>query len=145
MEADQPMTTSREPPDLRLRPHHIMCQPFLMLETFDRGQAFAALATLIRESLDTESDMVIQVVEGPDDLCLECPLCKNDRCQSPDGDEASVRKWDHIVLQTLEVAYGDRFTAKHFMARIRRKVPATLCLTKCRWKAACRGPSWRPG
>ncbi len=139
------MSINREPPDLRLRPHHIMCEPFLVLETFERGQAFAALATLIKQSLETESDMVIQVVEGPDDLCEECPLCKNDHCQSPDGDEASVRRWDEIVLKTLEVVYGDRLTGAQFMARIKKKVPTSLCLTKCRWKSACRGPSSRPG
>ncbi len=139
------MTTSQEPPDLKLRPHHIMCEPFMVLETFNRGQAFAALADLIKQSLETDSDMVIQVVEGPDDLCRECPLCKDHRCQSPDGDETSVRKWDAIVLQALEASYGDRLTGAQFMARIRKKVPMSLCLTKCKWKAACRGPSTRPG
>ena len=132
------MTTGREPSDLRLRPHHIMCEPFLVLENFDRGQAFNALADLIKKSLETESDMVIEVIEGPDDLCRECPLCKDNRCQSPDGDETAVRKWDALVLRGLEITYGDRLTGAQFMGRIKRKVPISLCLTKCRWKSACR-------
>ncbi len=131
------MTTGREPSDLRLRPHHIMCEPFLVLENFDRGQAFNALADLIKKSLVTESDMVIEVIEGPDDLCRECPLCKDNRCQSPDGDETAVRKWDAIVLRGLEVTYGDRLTGAQLMGRIKRKVPMSLCLTKCRWKNSC--------
>jgi len=87
--------------------------------------------------------MLIEVVEGADDLCQECPLCQDGRCQSPDGDETAVRKWDAIVLKTLEAGYGDRLTGAQFMARIKRKVPTSLCLTKCRWKSACRGPSTR--
>ena len=132
------MTANQRPAELRLRPHHIMCEPFMVLDVFDRGAAFHALADLIKKSLVTESDMVIEVIEGPDDLCRECPLCRDNRCQSPDGDETSVRKWDAIVLKGLGVPYGNRLTGAQFMALIRQKVPIPLCLTKCRWKNACR-------
>lgn len=131
------MTASQEPAELRLRPHHIMCEPFMALETFDRGEAFNIVATLIKQSLETRSQTVIEVIEGTDDLCRECPLCRDARCQSPDGDETAVRKWDALVLRGLEVSYGDRLTAKHLMGLIRQKLPLQLCLTKCRWKNVC--------
>jgi hypothetical protein len=110
----------------------------MVLETFDRGEAFNALATRIKEALESQADTLIEVIEGPDDLCQECPLCRDARCQSPDGDETSVRKWDAIVLKGLAISYGDRLTAGHLMALIKQKVPLPLCLTKCRWKNACR-------
>ena len=109
----------------------------MVLETFDRGEAFNALATQIKEALESQADTLIEVIEGPDDLCQECPLCRDARCQSPDGDETSVRKWDAIVLKGLAISYGDRLTAGHLMALIKQKVPLPLCLTKCRWKNAC--------
>ena len=132
------MTASQEPAELRLRPHHIMCEPFLALETFDRGEAFNALATRIKEALESQADTLIEIIQGTDDLCQTCPLCRDARCQSPDGDETSVRKWDAIVLRGLAVSYGDRLTAAHLMTLIKQKVPLPLCLTKCRWKDACR-------
>ena len=132
------MTSSQHPAELRLRPHHIMCEPFMVLETFDRGEAFNALATRIKEALVSQADTLIEVIEGTDDLCQTCPLCRDARCQSPDGDETAVRKWDAIVLRGLEISYGDRLTAGHLMALIRQKVPIPLCLTKCRWKNTCR-------
>ena len=132
------MTAGQEPVELRLRPHHIMCEPFMVLETFDRGEAFNTLATRIKEALESQTDTLIEVIEGTDDLCQFCPLCQNARCQSPDGDETSVRKWDAIVLRGLEISYGDRLTAAHLMTLIKQKVPIPLCLTKCRWKNACR-------
>ena len=136
------MTASREPAaELRLRPHHVMCEPFLVPEAFDRGEAFNTLAKHIKESLESQTDMLIEVIEGVDDLCQMCPLCQDARCQSPDGDETAVRKWDAIVLRGMEVSYGDRLTARHLSALIREKVPLPLCLTKCRWKNACRVPS----
>ena len=124
--------------ELRLRPHHIMCEPFLALETFDRGEAFNTLATRIKEALESQADTLIEVIEGVDDLCQTCPLCRDGRCQSPDGDENAVRKWDAIVLRGMEISYGDRLTAGHLSALIKQKVPLPLCLTKCRWKNACR-------
>jgi hypothetical protein len=132
------MTASQRPAELRLRPHHIMCEPFMVLETFNRGEAFDTLATQIKQALESQSDTLIEVIEGTDDLCQFCPLCQNARCQSPDGDETSVRKWDAIVLRGLEISYGDRLTASHLMALIKQKLPLPLCLTKCRWKNACR-------
>jgi hypothetical protein len=137
------VTSSQGPVYLRLRPHHIMCEPFMVLETFDRGEAFNTLATQIKEALESQTDTLIEVIEGTDDLCQFCPLCQNARCQSPDGDETAVRKWDAIVLRGMEISYGDRLTAGHLIALIKRKLPLPLCLTKCRWKNACRVPSSR--
>ncbi|MDM8000383.1 MAG: DUF1284 domain-containing protein [Dehalococcoidia bacterium] len=132
------MTASQRPVELRLRPHHIMCEPFMVLETFDRGEAFNALAARIKEALESESDTLIEVIEGTDELCQTCPLCRDGRCQSPEGDETAVRKWDAIVLQGLGISYGDRLSAGDLMRLIKRKLPLKLCLTKCRWKNACR-------
>ncbi len=58
------MTASQGPAELRLRPHHIMCEPFMVLETFDRGEAFNALATQIKEALESQTDTLIEVIEG---------------------------------------------------------------------------------
>jgi hypothetical protein len=115
-----------------------MCEPFLVPEAFQRGEAFNTLAKRIKESLESQADTLIEVIEGTDDLCQECPLCRDSRCQSPDGDETAVRRWDAIVLKGMEISYGDRLTAKHLSALIKQKVPLPLCLTKCRWKNACR-------
>ena len=137
------MTSMPDPEELRLRPHHIMCEPFLALETFDRGEAFNTLAYQIKEALESQADTLIEVIEGVDDLCQTCPLCRDARCQSPDGDETSVRKWDAIVLRGMEISYGDRLTAGHLFAIIKQEVPLPLCLTKCRWRNNCRVMSSR--
>jgi len=137
------MAASQGPAELSLRPHHIMCEPFMVLETFDRGEAFNTLARHIKESLESQTDTLIEVIEGTDDLCQTCPLCRDARCQSPDGDETAVQKWDAIVLKGMEISYGDRLTARHLLMLIKQKVPLPLCLTKCRWKNACRVPSSR--
>ena len=115
-----------------------MCEPFLALETFDRGEAFNTLAYQIKEALESQADTLIEVIEGVDDLCQTCPLCRDARCQSPDGDETAVRKWDAVVLKCMTISYGDRLTAGHLSVLIKQKAPLPLCLTKCRWGDNCR-------
>jgi hypothetical protein len=40
----------------------------------------------------------------------ECPLCQNDRCVRPQGDENEVRKCDKVILGGIdELKIGDLF------------------------------------
>jgi hypothetical protein len=132
------MTSGQGAADLRLRPHHIMCQPYMILETFDRGETFNSLAKHIKEVLESQEETLIEVTQGVDDLCQECPLCRDGGCRSADGDETEVRKWDAIIKRELGISHGDRLTAGYLRRLTRQKVPLKLCLTKCRWKNACR-------
>ncbi|MBN2099605.1 MAG: DUF1284 domain-containing protein [Dehalococcoidia bacterium] len=132
------MTSKPSPVEVRLRPHHIMCQPYMILETFDRGEAFNSLAKHIKEVLESQEETLIEVTQGVDDLCRECPLCRDGGCRSPDGDETEVRKWDAIITRDLGISYGERQTAGYLRTLTRRKVPLKLCLTKCRWRSVCR-------
>ena len=135
------MAVEHRPGELRLRPHHIMCEQFLSIAAFDRGEAFNTMAHRIKDALRLETDTSIEMIEGVDDLCQTCPLCQRGLCQSPQGDETQVRRWDAVVVKGLGISYGDRMTAGGFSALIRQKVPLSLCLTRCRWKSECRVPS----
>ncbi len=125
----------REP--LRLRPHHIFCDRFLPLELVVRGEEFARAVDEIKELTRPESDAVIVVTEGPDQLCLHCPDFGDNRCESPVGDEEKVRRWDARVLEGLGVSYGDGMTAREWHELIEKKAPLAFCLGRCPWKAVC--------
>jgi len=91
----------------------------------------------IREVLKSGAETIIEVVEGIDALCSVCPLCGDGRCQSPEGDETEVRKWDAIVLRGLGTAYGDRLSAREFSKLILERAPLAFCQTKCKLRAKC--------
>jgi len=76
------------------------------------------------------------VAEGVDELCQQCPLCTDDRCSSPLGNEDEVRKWDAILLKELGLAFGTCLTAGEWQALIKQKTPFKLC-RKCQWRQAC--------
>ena len=131
------MAAKQSATELRLRPHHIFCQRFSPWNLPERGEAFNRLEQQIRGTLRSGTEVVIEVVEGIDVLCSVCPLCGDGRCQSPEGDETEVRKWDAIVLRGLGTSYGDRLSAKEFSKLILQRAPLAFCQTKCKLRGEC--------
>ena len=121
----------------RWRPHHIYCERFLADNFPDRGERFDQIGDKIRETMQSGTNTIIEVIEGVDELCQVCSLCQDNRCRSPNGDENAVRKWDAIVLKELGVSYGEKRTAQDFRALIEEKSPLDFCQTRCRWKDVC--------
>ena len=121
----------------RWRPHHIYCEQFLTGNFPDRGEMFDQIGDKIRETMRSGTDTIIEVLEGVDELCQTCPLCQDNRCKSPNGDEDAVRKWDAIVLKGLGISYGEKRTAQEFRTLIEKKAPLEFCQTRCRWRGTC--------
>lgn len=131
------MTTSQSRVKLRLRPHHIHCGRFSPFNLPDRGDVFNRVGHNTTDILTLSNDSLVEVVEDIDELCRVCPLCQGDRCQSPQGNEEEVRKWDTIILRGLEISYGDSMTAERFRALIDEKAPLDFCRTRCKQREGC--------
>jgi hypothetical protein len=75
----------------------------------------------------------IDIVEGPDFLCEVCPHFNGMGCCHPKGSEEAVRKWDKIILQELDLRYGQIIKVKDAKSLIEKRAPLNFCLTKCRY------------
>ncbi len=122
---------------LRLRPHHMYCSRFLPLGDLGRGNAFGSEMERVRRLAEENRDVMIEVMEGPDQLCVHCSEYKDGRCQSPLGDEEKVRRWDARILEGLGISYGEILRAEDLLSLIEEKAPLEFCLTRCPWKAFC--------
>jgi hypothetical protein len=131
------MSAKRVVSTAKWRPHHIFCVPHLATHFPERGKAFNQTECKIKETILSGTDTIIEVIEGVDELCQACPLCQDNGCQSPNGNEDAVRKWDKIILRGLNISYGERRTAKEFKVLIDRKAPLEFCRTRCSWKDQC--------
>lgn len=131
------MICDENPETLRLRPHHIFCDRFLPLDLLVRGEEFARAVNEIKELTETESDLIIIVTEGPDQLCDYCPDYKNNRCENPLGDEEKVRRWDAKIQEGLGISFGEEITVNALLALIRQKAPLDFCQNRCPWKEIC--------
>ena len=121
---------------LKLRAHHICCVPFLAYDFSDRGIKYLQVGNIIKQTLSSEPDSIVMVIEGADELCKVCPLCKGDRCQSPLGDEEAVRKWDAVLLKELGLSFGEALKVRQWQSLIKKKRPFKLC-QRCRWREVC--------
>lgn len=127
--------------DLRLRAHHVYCSQFWRIDYSDRGQEFCRVEASIEDALRQGRDVLVELVEGIDDLCEVCPYLGNGRCQSPRGNEEEVRKLDAIIQKELRWSVGTRMTAAEWQRSSRRKVPLEFCKRcKARGRCACGAP-----
>jgi hypothetical protein len=121
----------------KLRPHHIFCKTFLTPNFPERGGEFKRVSSAIKELIESNSDAMIEIIQGVDELCRSCPERLEDRCESPNGNEDKVRKWDAIILKGLGISYGEKRTIQELSEIIGRKAPLDFCRTRCPWKAIC--------
>lgn len=122
---------------LRYRPHHIFCGRFMKVKFPQRGEEYNHESQKVRNIFDGKLDTLVEVIEGVDQLCQFCPDCQNERCQNPEGNEETVRKWDAIILKGLGIGYGEIKKASDWLVLIRGKAPLNICKTKCPWKSSC--------
>jgi len=121
----------------RYRPHHLFCERFLEVEIPGRGEEFERVSRERRDTIETEDEVVVEVIEGIDELCRVCPDCRDERCQNPRGDEEAVKKWDGIILRGLEINYGEARTSRDWRILINQKAPLTFCEMHCPYRSSC--------
>ena len=121
----------------RFRPHHIFCERFLKVDVSGRGDEFKQVSQERRDTIERQDDVEVELIQGIDELCRVCPDCQDERCESPNGDEEAVRKWDSIILKGLETGYGDTKTSKEWRRLINQKAPLKFCEMRCSYRSSC--------
>lgn len=87
--------------------------------------------TKIYESLRTQPDTVIEIIEGPDDICRAFPPDQPHHCQNQ-----SVYRKDREILHAVGIEIGHAMTwteILHAAALVQPDDIRTLC-SDCRWE-----------
>jgi hypothetical protein len=103
-----------------------------------RGKEYKRMSEKIKNTMRSSIDQVIEINEGVDELCMACPLCKSDRCESPQGNEEAVRKYDEKILRGLGLSYGEKLSVRELRQMINQKTPLDFCKIRCPFRSSCR-------
>ena len=122
---------------VKFRPHHLYCERFFKVDVQNRGEQFEKVSQKIKDIIERRENVIVEIIEGIDELCQVCPDCRNERCQNPRGNEEAVKKWDDIILKGLEINYGEAKTSKDWRLLIQQKAPLEFCKRGCPFRSNC--------
>src|SRR5688572_10685347 len=90
---------------MKLRGHHLLC--VLGFKGMGYSQCFIDNMAEVVAQLRDSHDPAVEIVEGPDDICLAAPGRVGDKCgHSGLGSADRVKDHDRRVLEWLRVSSG---------------------------------------
>ena len=113
-------------PPLTIRAHHLLCLSEANLDPQDHPTLMNILRTL-----KSDPDVLIRVVNGPDDICLPCPQWSGEDCLQKPGREARNGIKDRRFLERLGLKTGEVWEAKALYARIHERIDGGLIRETC--------------
>ena len=122
---------------MMLRAHHLIC--LLGFRGLGYSPEFLQDMTKIVFKLLSCPETLIEIVDGPDDICTPCPFLEDGGCreEGPQSEE-TVKKRDRAVMVRLGLISGDKVTWSAVEQRIRTSIsPQDL-------EKICRACKWLP-
>ena len=123
---------------MRIRAHHLLCMQGFQGHGYSRD----FIDNMSRVITDTKSnpDLLIEVIEECDEVCLACPHNKEDVCLREKDSQKKVSDMDRQVLEKLGLKKGERVRAGDIFSLTDGKFKNTdieeIC-GDCDWKATC--------
>ncbi|WP_214626845.1 DUF1284 domain-containing protein [Paenibacillus agaridevorans] len=115
---------------IALRGHHLLCLLGYRGKGYSDG--FCANMTGIYETLRLHPETVIEVIDGPDDICRAFPSDQPSHCRND-----SVYRKDRDILAQVGLAIGSRSSWSGVLSKVASNVGPddirTLC-SDCRWE-----------
>ena len=113
-----------------IRPHHMLCMQFFEGKGYSDG--FVASMAAIKEKLEKE-DPQVEIVEGTDDVCKNCPHNMGGACENED----SVRQHDKRVYDKVIETVGNSAKWSNITKAIRENIIDSGKMRetcgKCQW------------
>ena len=114
---------------MNVRGHHLVCAYCFCGSGKRTAREFFGIDNAIPEllrRLQKNPELEITVMADFDDVCCICPIKRPEGCgRGPDiaAQSEKLRNWDRLILKRLELAVGDRITAREMQQRLRRRIP----------------------
>src|SRR5512139_1191323 len=123
----------------RLRGHHLICLHFFNGKGYD-----AQFIESLRNVLGRAAMEDVEVVTGPDDVCIGCPYLQAEKCAYTAGADEEIAVMDRQALRLLGISRGSSVSWRS----LRRLIPEVFSrwhrayCTGCDWRKACEESPW---
>ena len=142
---------SRNRAEIRFRPHHLLCTLCFRGEGYSSAfiEKYGMIAARLRDENDGD-EVLIRLVEGPDEVCSFCPKLDNGLCETQEAVDELDRTHARVLgLQGDEIlSWGE---AKRLLAERMTLEAFEMACAPCGWKGRgiCRRvlerrKEWRP-
>ncbi len=123
---------------VRIRAHHLLC--LRGFQGYGYSPDFIENMTDVIKDIESSPDLLVEVVESCDAICLACPHNREDVCLREENSQDKVRDMDRQVLEKLGLKGGQRIRAGDIFpltdARLENTDVEEIC-GDCDWRANC--------
>ena len=119
----------------KFRPHHLLCNLFFQGKGYNAK--FVENFSLINQALLIAPELKqLQIVNGIDDICRQCPKNKAGKCE----DDFTVAVLDSSYFTLLQLSVGEVLSLNEVKTKVRKFLSrdkfSTVC-SQCPWKNLC--------
>jgi hypothetical protein len=114
-----------------LRGHHLICLHFFSGEGYD-----AAFVENLRNVIAVAEEGIVQVRDGADAICKNCPSLKFNRCTHSAQAEDDITALDRLALSLLGLSSGQLVSWQD----IRNMLPSIFSAW---YESSCNGCGWK--
>lgn len=119
---------------VNLRGHHLLC--LLAFRGKGYNRAFINNLAKLQEKIRNDKKIKIKIVEGADDICVQCPyLNGNTCCKEAEERTQKINKIDNNILNKLNFKKNEIITLSDLvksLSQIPKQELAKLC-SSCSW------------
>ncbi|MBI5675499.1 MAG: DUF1284 domain-containing protein [Nitrospirae bacterium] len=117
-----------------LRGHHLICLNFFNGEGYDE-----AFIKNLQNLLSRMEEEKITIFYGTDDVCINCPYLKENRCLYSENSDREIMEMDTKALALLALSHGDKVEWSELKEKIRKIFSEWFYLycKECDWRNAC--------
>lgn len=115
----------------KLRGHHLICLNFFKGEGYTRD--------FIDNLYDVLKNDTVEIVTGPDDVCVKCPHLKDNKCENGEYSEEIIQAQDREALRLLNFKPGESVewsTIASLISDVLNEWDTQYCIT-CKYRKIC--------
>lgn len=127
---------------IRIRGHHLLC--IKGFNGYGYSKEFVENLQKIKERIDKEKNILIEITDNADDICRSCPRLIDGKCEHEIKGKSDIGSYDRKILEAIGIKPNTAMPVREIDILIKARFNSFeaienvgLCLN-CEWKEVCK-------